>query len=286
MSSHCLKLTIMPFAAAAALGLAGSSPLWAQAAAAQTGEVNPSHGMLNESGSSHVRPADLRLAMMNDMDEMGMKKMEKMPKKGMAMGDKKMKGSMPAEGPMSGPGPGPDSPASMQDPLATPSGSDMMGRMRGSMKARGPSNMAPTASLPGFPGASHLYHVGSTGFFLDHPEHITLSTEQQTALNRIKVKTSLDRATFDRRIEEAEQELWTLTAADAPDTAKIEARVRSIDTLRGDQRLAFIRAVGEAGKVLTVDQQNALLGTQPTAVSKPPPAASRPAPMPAPMKTE
>lgn len=277
MSGKYLKTIIIPLAAAIAIALGGSSPLWAQAPTAQAVDTSNSDGVVSVSGSSHAVPSDLRLAMMDDMDEMGMmKKMDKMPKKG-GMGDKKMKGNMPSDGPM----PDPDSPDSMQDPMATPSSSDMMGRMRGSMRARSMSNMAPTASLPGFPGASHLYHVGATGFFLDHPEHITLSTVQQTALNRIKVKTSLDRTTFDRRIEDAEQELWTLTAADAPDAAKIDAKVRAIETLRGDQRLAFIRAVGEAGKVLTADQQNALLGTKPTAVSEPPPAARRPAPMPA-----
>jgi Spy/CpxP family protein refolding chaperone len=207
---------------------------------------------------------------MDDMDKMG------------GMGDGKMKGGMPADNSR----PNADSPGGMQ-PMAAPSSSDMMGRMRGSMPARrGMGNMAPSASLPGFPGASHLYHVGATGFFLDHPQHITLSTEQQTALNRIKERTLLDRTSSDRRLEDAEQELWMLTAADTPDAAKIEAKVRAIEKLRGDQRVAFIRAVGEAGKVLTSDQQKALLGTKP---SGPLPAAGKPAQtpaMPAPMKME
>ena len=162
-----------------------------------------------------------------------------------------------------------------------PSGSDMMGRMRGSMRAKpGMGNMAPASQLPGFPGASHLYHVGSTGFYLDHPEHITLSMQQQAALNRIKEKWLLDRATSERRIEDAEQELWVLTAAEAPDGAKIEAKVRVIESARVDQRLAFIRAVGEAAKVLTAEQQTALLGTNPMAGAKSPPAAGKTAPMP------
>ena len=33
--------------------------------------------------------------------------------------------------------------------------------------------MSMPSALPGFPGQSHLYHIGATGFFLDHPEHIT-----------------------------------------------------------------------------------------------------------------
>lgn len=205
--------------------------------------------------------ADLHLAMMDDMMQM--------------KGKKGGMGGMPATGSM----PDAGAPGGMQDPMSSPPGADMMGRMRGSMQGRqAMSGMAPASQLPGFPGASHLYHVGATGFFLDHPQHIALTMQQQTALNRTREKALLDRATFDRRIEDAEQELWTLTAAEMPDAAKIEAQVRAIEKLRGDQRLAFIRAVGEAGKVLTSDQQGALLGTKPSAASKPP-AAAKPAPM-------
>jgi Spy/CpxP family protein refolding chaperone len=135
----------------------------------------------------------------------------------------------------------------------------MMGMMgMGSMKGMG--KVQKTAALPGFPGASHVYHIGATGFFLDHPEHVTLTTKQQTALNGLKEKALLEKSTFQRKIEEAEQELWTLTASDQPDAAKIEAKVREVEKLRGDQRLAFIRAVGEAAKVLTDEQRKALLG--------------------------
>lgn len=266
MSNNYLKSSFIPATAALVIALGSSSPLWAQPPEAR------------------VASSDLRLAMMDDMDEMA-----KMKKGGMA--DKKMKGTMPADAPM------PSADAGMQDAMPPPS-SDMMGRMRGSMKAKpGMSSMAPASQLPGFPGASHLYHVGSTGFFLDHPQHITLSIQQQTALNRIKEKSLLDGANSTRRIEDAEQEVWMLTAGDVPDGAQIEAKIRSIESLRGDQRMAFIRAVGDAGKVLTADQQTALLGTNATAPAKatpaakpaPKPASGKPAPMPAtpaPMKME
>lgn len=270
MSNNYLKASIIPAAATLVIALSSSSPIWAQTSAVRTAS------------------ADLHLAMMDDMDEMA-----KMKKKG-GEGDKKMKGNMPADAPM----PGADT-AGAQDAMPGPASSDMMGRMRGPMKGKpGMSNMAPASQLPGFPGASHLYHVGSTGFFLDHPQHITLSTQQQTALNRIREKSLLNAANSTRRIDDAEQEVWMLTASDVPDGAQIEAKVRAIEALRGDQRMAFIRAVGEAGKVLSGDQQTALLGTNPTAASKatpaagkaaPAPGAAKPAPMPAapaPMKME
>lgn len=141
----------------------------------------------------------------------------------------------------------------------------MMGKGPGAM-----GGMKAVSALPGFPGASHLYHVGATGFFLDHPEHLALSPEQQTALNGVKERALLDQSASRRGIEAAEQELWRLTSAAEPDAQKVEAKVREIEKLRGDERLAFIRAVGDAAKVLTDDQRRTLLGA-----ASPPPAQSK-----------
>jgi hypothetical protein len=142
---------------------------------------------------------------------------------------------------------------------------EMMGMM--GMGGRDPhgmqglkGRMRQAAALPGFPGSSHIYHIGATGFFLDHPEHIKLTAGQQTTLGRVKEKALLNKATAQRKIDQAEQELWELTGSDRPHAAKVEAKVREIERLRGDQRLAFIRAVGEAATVLTDGQRKALLG--------------------------
>ena len=123
-----------------------------------------------------------------------------------------------------------------------------MGGMMGGMGGKGGSSMAMPSALPGFPGASHLYHIGATGFFLDHPQHIALTTEQQMRLNQIKEQAALDKASADRSVQEAEQDLWTLTAADQPDNAQIEAKVAEIEKLKGDARLRFIGAIGDAAK--------------------------------------
>jgi hypothetical protein len=135
-------------------------------------------------------------------------------------------------------------------------GMSMMGQMQG-------IRQMPSA-LPGFAGASHIYHIGSTNFFFDHPQHIRLSQEQQSELNLIKQQMLLGQATFNRWIAEAEQELWMLTGADAPDTLKIEAKVRETEKLRGDKQIAFIRAVGDAVKVLTNEQRQTLVGNLPS----------------------
>jgi hypothetical protein len=137
-----------------------------------------------------------------------------------------------------------------------------MGGMMGGMRSSGMGGMKRSSSaMPGQPGASHLYHVGSTGFFLDHAKHIALTPEQKTTLNRLKEKALLDRATQQRRIDGAEQELYMLTGADQPDVAQIQAKIAELEKLRADQRMNFIRAVGEAAKVLTHDQHRTLLGT-------------------------
>lgn len=142
----------------------------------------------------------------------------------------------------------------------------------GGMKSMGKMQMQ--AALPSFPGASHLYHVGATDFFLNHPEHIILTPKQKRDLGGLKEKAVLAKTSAQRKIDEAEQELWTLTSAEEPDAAKIEAKIQEIEKSRGAQRMALIRAVGGAAKLLTDEQRQALLGTgadkpDPLAGSKP-----------------
>lgn len=181
---------------------------------------------------------------------------------GMGMMQGMMGGEMGGMGSMAGGG-------SMPAGGAMPAGGGMSGMdggmmsMMGMPPAGGMGGMAMPTALPGFPGASHIYHIGSTGFFLDHEGHITLALQQKTALNSIKEKALLDKASKQREIDAAEQELWVLTASDQPDGTKVETKVRDIEKLRGDQRLGLVRAVGEAAKVLNDPQRQSLLGQQP-----------------------
>lgn len=141
---------------------------------------------------------------------------------------------------------------------------------------RGAANMAPMTSndtgiagsastampsdLPGFPGASHIYQVGATGFFLDFAAAIKLTANQQALLNEIKAKSIGDLAAAQNRIDQAEQKLWMITSSDHPDALVLEATVREIGRLIGDRRIAFIRSVGDAAHVLSEEQRAALLG--------------------------
>ena len=197
------------------------------------------------------------------MSGMGMKSMSGMGGGGKQMG--MMGQGMSDMGSMSGMGMGGMQKDGMSGMKMMGKGMAMMGKMKGQMQMQTPS------ALPGFPGASHIYHIGSTAFFLDHENHITLSVDQQTRLNEIKEKSLLEQGTLDRQIDEAEQELWVLTSSDSPDIAQIERTVRAIEKLTGDKRVAFIRSVGDAAKVLTDEQRQVLIGTLPPEHTAKPP---------------
>lgn len=226
-------------------------------------------GAAAPSGGGMMGMMDKMMGMMDKMMGMGggaMAAAAPMASGGMGMMDDDMMemppmggGAMPAAAPMAGGGMG------MMD-------MDMMG-MGGSASAM------PQSAMPGFPGASHLYHIGATGFFLDHPQHIALTTEQQAALNQAKEQAALAKSTTDRAIEQAEQELWTLTAADQPDAAQIKAKLTEIGKLTAGKRLAFIRAVGDASTLLTDEQRQILTGFAPPAPAVPAMAPAA-APMP------
>jgi Spy/CpxP family protein refolding chaperone len=177
----------------------------------------------------------MRIAMMDEM--MGMKK---------SMGSNQAGGATPGMPPQSG--------GNSKD-----KGMGCCMGMMGQSPAMS-SGMQMQSALPGFPGASHLYHVGGTGFFLDYADKLSMTTEQRTTLNDIKQQALIQQSASDRKIEEAEQALWLLTAAEQPDAAAIEAKLHEIGKLNVDRRLSFVRAVGEASKVLTQDQHKMVLG--------------------------
>lgn len=121
----------------------------------------------------------------------------------------------------------------------------------------------PTAPLPGFSGSTRIYHLGATGFFLDHPEHIALSAKQRKTLETVKADAQTEQAGYQAHIRASENELWSLTGSDSPDAAAVEQKVREIERLRGDQRIAYIHAVGEAAETLSDDQRAQLTGRAP-----------------------
>lgn len=141
----------------------------------------------------------------------------------------------------------------------------MMGMMHGGNRGgMGIMNMdqsaVPPSALPGFPGTSHIYHIGATGFFLDHPEHLNLSSEQNSLLNKIKEESGKEQEELQNKVEALESELWTLTGSNEPDIRKITDKVKAIETLQAEKRLSFIQAVGKAANTLDQKQREALVG--------------------------
>lgn len=190
----------------------------------------------------------LQLAMMDDMKmpAAGMRAMEKQSGE-MPMGSGQMSGAM------GGGGMG-----------------CCMGAMGQSPGAGMGMNMATSSALPGFPGASHLYHIGATGFFLDHADKVNINAAQQTKLNGIKQQALKEQADRQRQIDAMEEELWFLTAAEQPDLPSIETKLREAEKAKTDQRIAFIRSVGEAASVLNPEQHKLLLGKVPMPAAKTP----------------
>ncbi len=115
------------------------------------------------------------------------------------------------------------------------------------------SGMLPTAI-----GAPHLYHLGADTFFLDQASAVGLTSEQQKKLTALKEDASAAYATTQRKIDQGEQDLWVLSSSETPDIAKIEMKVGEIARLTGQQRMAFIRAVGGAVGVLSDAQRKAV----------------------------
>ena len=197
----------------------------------------------------------------------------------------------PPMGPMSGPGMEPMD--AMEEPMgaATPMGPmqqsmgmpppgvmmegdddtmEMMGMEpempmggTGMPASAGSPTVPAVASLPAFVGAPGLYHMGATDFFLDHPEHFELTDAQRKSLETVKAGAQKEQAGYREQIARLDSELSTLTGAEQPQAAAIDAKVREIEALRVRQRGAYILAVGKAGQLLTAEQRKQLTSAAP-----------------------
>ncbi|MCW9052057.1 MAG: hypothetical protein OQJ91_07075 [Motiliproteus sp.] len=146
--------------------------------------------------------------------------------------------------------------AIMKAPMERPMGCQRCRRMMGMMKAA--SEDKRDSSLPAFPGNQHLYHIGSDNFFLNQAETIRLTESQRQQLTEMQRNWQVTDDQYSQNIDLAEQKLWQLTGEDAPDIQKIETKIREIEEIKTQQRLAFIQAIGEAATILTVEQRRSL----------------------------
>ena len=136
-----------------------------------------------------------------------------------------------------------------------------MGMMSMMGKPPATSNDAAAQSLPGYPNAAHLYHLGESDFFLDHADRLGLSTPQRDQLTKIKQDWQTQNRDREKQIDTLEQQLWQQTAAGQPDWPAITSTIRETERQRGALRLAFIQAVGRAVTVLSTEQVDKLMAT-------------------------
>ena len=135
------------------------------------------------------------------------------------------------------------------------SGKNGMSPSLGDDKMKGMPAMPPMEES----GPPAILHIGAKGFFLDRPQTFTPRADQAKMFSDIKERTAMEMIAADKKIQDAEQQLWKLTASDRPSLAEIETKAREVEKLRGDQRIAFIRSVSEAAHLLTAEQKEALL---------------------------
>ncbi len=93
---------------------------------------------------------------------------------------------------------------------------------------------------------------------LRNREKLGLSQEQVRKLEQLRNDFEKESIRRDADLRVAEMDLATLTDAPTVDTAKAEAKVREIERLRADQRLARIRAIEKGKEQLTAEQRKKL----------------------------
>lgn len=96
------------------------------------------------------------------------------------------------------------------------------------------------------------------GFALRHPQDLNLTPQQVDTLKKLGMdsRRAAIRAAADQRV--ARLDLMSLRQSDPVDMGKVEAKVREIERLRGDSRIAAIRTDEQAKAQLTPEQREKL----------------------------
>ncbi len=110
---------------------------------------------------------------------------------------------------------------------------------------------------------------------LQHRQELGLSAAQVEALERLRADFQRESIKRDADLRVADMHLAALLAAEPVDLAKVEPKVREIERLRADARLARIRVLEQGKAELTAEQRSKLK----TLVASPwPPRPSGPLP--------
>ncbi len=142
-----------------------------------------------------------------------------------------------------------------------------MGMKNMSMMGQPPKDQAPgttntETSLPGYVNVPHLYHIGESEFFLDHSAHLGLTQNQIDQLKDIESQWQSQKNTIITERDSHEQRLWEFTAMGKPDYKVIQETVMAIESINSKLRLTFIKQIGQAVTVLTVQQVSKLTDTK------------------------
>jgi len=95
-------------------------------------------------------------------------------------------------------------------------------------------------------------------FILRNREKLDLSAAQVKNLEQLRNDFQKESIRKDADLRVAEMDLNGLLVADKVDMAKVDAKVREIERLRSDLRIARIRTIQKGKEVLTADQRKKL----------------------------
>jgi Spy/CpxP family protein refolding chaperone len=95
-------------------------------------------------------------------------------------------------------------------------------------------------------------------FMLRNREKLGLTAAQVKSLEQLRNDFQKESIRKDADLRVAEMDLSGLLAAEKVDMAKAEAKVREIERIRADLRLARIRTIEKGKEVLTADQRKKL----------------------------
>ena len=93
---------------------------------------------------------------------------------------------------------------------------------------------------------------------LRHRTDLALAADQVKTLEDLVERFRKDAEARTSQIETAEQELAGVLKADAPDMTQVQAKVRSIESLRAELRLARIATIAKGRAVLNSEQRKKL----------------------------
>src|SRR5262245_23712894 len=102
---------------------------------------------------------------------------------------------------------------------------------------------------------------------LSNQDKLHLSASQVQTLEKLRNDFRRQSIRLDADLKVAEMDLAQLLDADSADMGKVESKVREIEKLKGDLRLARLRAIEEGKKVLSTEQRvklKELLGGSPS----------------------